>query len=288
MPTRLPREPVHALVLAALAAVVTLILIAAGGGGTNSPLPQGAPSWKGLAGAQRPRVAVGQRVIVLLNAASLADRLGDVGGLATDEQERQWSATALSSQKLLISRLAVQGVGVQPEYSYTRTVNGFSAAFDSNGLALLERAAEVAGVYPVRAAYPASIPSALTSDLAPGFGRPPELGLSSADGRGVTVALSEPFAAFADGPLAQAAAGALRLDTLVVVPAGNDGAAGPLYGSISGPGGAPAALTVGAADLRARYAYARVVLRAGLAVEFDQVVPLAAPAIPRAAVDRSE
>src|SRR5438105_12752520 len=58
------------------------------------------------------------------------------------------------------------------------------------------------------------------------------------------VALSEPFAAFADGPLAQAAAGALRLDTLVVVPAGNDGAAGPLYGSISGPGGAPAALTV--------------------------------------------
>src|SRR2546425_13263210 len=89
MPTRLPREPVQALVLAALAAVVTLILIAAGGGGTNSPLPQGAPSWKGLAGAQRPRVAVGQRVIVLLNAASLADRLGDGGGPATDAQERR-------------------------------------------------------------------------------------------------------------------------------------------------------------------------------------------------------
>ena len=40
------------------------------------------------------------------------------------------------------------------------------------------------------------------------------------------------------------------LDMLVVVPAGNDGRAGPSYGSIAGPGGAPAALTVAAADGR--------------------------------------
>ena len=33
--------------------------------------------------------------------------------------------------------------------------------------------------------------------------------------------------------------GAARLDTLVVVPAGNEGPAGPSYGSIGGPGGAP-------------------------------------------------
>ena len=165
MPTRLPREPVHALTLAALAAAVTFILIAAGGSGTNTPAPQSAPSWKGLAGSQRSRVAVGQRAIVLLNSPSLADRLGDVGGLATDEQERRWTATALASQKLLISRLAAQGVAVQPEYSYTRVVNGFSAAFDANGLALLERAPEVIGVYPVRAAYPAAFPSRLTSQL---------------------------------------------------------------------------------------------------------------------------
>src|SRR5438132_14196635 len=119
MHTRLPREPVHALTLAVLAAVVTLILIAAGGHRASTPARQAAPSWKGLAGMQRPRVAVGQRVIVLLKSPSLADRLGNVGGLATDEQERRWTATALASQKLLISRLAVQGVGVQPEYSYT-------------------------------------------------------------------------------------------------------------------------------------------------------------------------
>ncbi len=48
----------------------------------------------------------------------------------------------------------------------------------------------------------------------------------------------------------RAAAGAVALDTLVVAPAGNDGPAGPGYGSIGAPGGAPAALAVGAIDAR--------------------------------------
>ena len=64
------------------------------------------------------------------------------------------------------------------------------------------------------------------------------------------VGFAEPYAAFAESPASRAVKGALALDTLVVAPAGNDGPAGPIYGSISGPGGAPAALTVGAADLR--------------------------------------
>src|SRR5207253_2967920 len=38
------------------------------------------------------------------------------------------------------------------------------------------------------------------------------------------VALAEPYGAFAEGPSARAAKGALALDTLVVAPAGNDGA----------------------------------------------------------------
>src|SRR5206468_3410632 len=180
MPTRLPREPVHAVMLAAIAAVVTLILIAAGGHGSASPSRLVTPSWKGLAGSQRPRVAVGQRVVVLLTAPSLADRLGNVGGLATDEQERRWTATALAAQKLLISRLAAQGVAVQPEYSYTRVVNGFSAAFDANGLALLERAPEVAGVYPVRAAYPATTASAAGAGATQSEA-PTNIGLSGID-----------------------------------------------------------------------------------------------------------
>ena len=52
------------------------------------------------------------------------------------------------------------------------------------------------------------------------------------------------------GPEARAAAGALALDTLVVAPSGNDGTAAAGYGDIAGPGGAPAALTVGALDAR--------------------------------------
>jgi len=185
MPTRRPREPFYVLPLALLAAVTTLVLIAAGGRGAPTVVRGAAGSWKGLAGDQRPRVAVGQRMIVLLKAPALADRVGVAGGLVTSEQEREWSRGALATQKLLISRLGVQGVVVQPEYSYTRVVNGFSAAFDANGLAVLERAPEVAGVYPVRAAYPAS----QTASLLPATAYRPPVGLSDRDGRGIRIAL---------------------------------------------------------------------------------------------------
>jgi subtilisin family serine protease len=406
MRTRPRPEPFLVLPLAALVAASTLVLIAAGGRGGGTHPARVVPSWQGLAGAQRPRVAVGQRMIVLLQAPALADRLAVVGGLATSEQERRWTESAVASQKLLISRLGLEGVAVEPEYSFTHVVNGFSAAFDANGLALLERAPEVAGVFPVRPMYPATIGTG-TADLAPRFAQPAHVGLSGIDGRGVTVALldtgvdraqpflrgrvtngsdivggdegaaaapnpdtpallerhgtemaglvvgsggpggmagiapgasllpirvagwqrdasgqwsvfgrtdqllagleravdpngdgdahdaarialvalAEPFAAFTDSPLARAAQGAFRLDTLVVAAAGNDGPAGPAYGSISGPGGAPAALTVGAADLRAQFGEARIVLRAGLSVEYDHVVPLAGARMPRSPVD---
>ena len=52
------------------------------------------------------------------------------------------------------------------------------------------------------------------------------------------IGLAEPFASFADSPESRAVEGALALDTLVVAPAGNDGAAGPLYGSLGGPSAA--------------------------------------------------
>jgi subtilisin family serine protease len=401
MRTRRSREPFNALVLAALAVVVTAVLIAAGGGNDRHPAPVGEPSWQGLAGAQRPRVAVGQRVIVVLKAPALAERVGNAGGLATSEDEQRWTETAVAAQKLLVARLRVEGVVAQPEFSYTHTINGFSAAFDARGIALLERAPEVAGVYPIRAAYPATI------DLGAQSAQRPGIVLSDRDGRGVSIALldtgvdrahpflrgrvttgidvvggdpdasaapqpdaaselethgtemagllvgsggpgalagvapgatllpirvagwqrdasarwavyarsdqllagieravdpnddgdahdaarvalvgvAEPFAGFADSPLALAVAGAMRLDTLVVAPAGNDGPVGPGYGSIAAPGGAPAALTVGALDLRPRYGEARVVLRDGLHVEFDGMRPLASAVAPTGALD---
>jgi subtilisin family serine protease len=88
------------------------------------------------------------------------------------------------------------------------------------------------------------------------------------------VGVVEPYASFADGPLARGIAGATALDTLVVVPAGNDGRAGPSYGSIAGPGGAPDALTVAASDARPATPTVRVLVRAGLRVLFEGPVPL--------------
>ena len=401
--TRTPRlsESGHIVPLTLLALAATLVLVAAGGQTTRragAAAAGGAPSWRGLVGS-RPRVSIGQRVIVILKTPSLAQRVARAGGRVTDRQERAWSNNTLAAQRLLISRLAVQGIAIHPEYTYTRTLDGFSAAVDPAAIPLLERDEDVAGVYPVRAAYPAAVSSSVlaSAEFAPGGGHRTEIGISGVDGRGVTVALldtgvdrslaylrgrllpgidvvgddpnalaarkpddpatleqhgtamagllvgaggpsglagvatgatvlpirvagwqldatgrwaiysrtdqvlagleravdpnddgdahdaarialvalAEPYAGFADGPEARAAAGALALDTLVIAAAGNDGAAGPGYGSIAGLGGSAAALTVGALDARRETVTVRVVVRSGLRVLLDRTLPLA-------------
>ncbi len=88
------------------------------------------------------------------------------------------------------------------------------------------------------------------------------------------IGMVEPYAAFADGPLPRAITGAADLDMLVIVPAGNDGQAGPGYGSVAGPGGALDAVTVGAADGRLAAPTVRVLVRAGLRVLYEADVPL--------------
>ena len=88
------------------------------------------------------------------------------------------------------------------------------------------------------------------------------------------------YAAFAQGPEAIAVQGALDLNTLVVTPAGNDGNAGPTFGSVAGPAGAPGALAVGATDARSVQPRVRVVLRSGLNVILDRDLPLLGPVAP--------
>ena len=399
------REAPQLGLLAGLALAATLLTVGAGAGSAgHEQETQDASSWRGLVGTPREQVAVGQRVIVVLNSPSLADRMAAAGGQATEAQQRRWTAAALAADNLLIARLAQEGVRVRPEHRYARVLTGFSAALDPRAVAFLERAPEVVGVYPVRVTYPASVSSTLIEKggLAPGVASRPDISLPGANGRGVTIALldtgvdathpyvlgqvapgydvvgntrnttarpspddptrlerhgtemagllvgsegpgkmngvapgatvlpirvagwqteangrwalygrtdqliagleravdpnldgvaldaarialigvAEPFAAFEDSPSARAVAGALRLDTLVVAPAGNDGRAGPGYGSISGPGGSRAALTVGAADLRDASASVRVVARVGLGTLFDQRLPLAGAVVP--------
>ena len=298
---------------------------------------------------------------------------------------------------------------VHPDYSFARVLNGFSAVLDPSAIPLIERDDDVAGVYPVRIAYPSTISTDVLSraDFGPGSGHRPEIGISGVDGRGVTIALldtgvdpavpylrgrildgidviggnsgalaaakpddssqlerhgtqmagllvgaggpsglagvatgasvlpirvagwqpdslghwaiyarsdqiiagleravdpnddgdahdaarialialAEPFAGFTDGPEARAAAGALALDTLVVAPSGNDGASGAGYGDIAGPGGAPAALTVGALDARTQADEARIVVRAGLATLLDTTTSLSGAVSPAKRLD---
>jgi minor extracellular serine protease Vpr len=395
--------------VALVAAGALLLVVAAGGTDSRTPtFSASASAWRGLVG-QRPTVAVGQRAIVVLKAPSLAQRVAQAGGRASDSQERAWTAAAIAAQRQVFATLGTYGIQTRVEFSFARVLNGFSAALDARAVALLERNPDVAGVFPVRVAYPASTSSDLLADkeLAQGAGSRPAISLPGFDGRGVTIALLDtgvdrshpylrgrildgidvvgeslgalprgkpddparlerhgtemagilvgaggpdglhgvapgasvvpirvagwqhdvtgswavyartdqliagleravdpnldgdahdaarvaviplaaPYAAFADAPDARAVEGALDLDTLVVTSAGNDGPAGPGYGSISSPGAAPQGLTVGAVDLRPKAAEVRVVLRSGLRILEDRVAPLAGAVVPGKGVE---
>jgi subtilase family protein/peptidase inhibitor I9 len=391
---RVPRRSAALFVVAAFAVALAAVV---GAPGRDATVASSVVSWRGLVGDERAAVPNGQRMIVVLQTPSVAQRLAKVR-YATEAQERSWASQALAAQQQVLTTLAAQGIGVQPEFNYSRVLNGFAAALDPRAVALLEHMPEVVGVYPVRTAFPASESESLLSSSR--FGRASGhraiAELPGYDGRGVTIALldtgvdqahpylrarilpgidivdrktdatarpnpldpgqierhgtelagilvgaggprglhgvapgatvlpirvagwqptadgrqlvyarsdqliagldravdpngdgdahdavrvalvgvAEPYAAFADGPEARAVQGALDLNTLVVVPAGNDGGAGPSFGSVAGPGGAAAALTVAATDARAVLPRVRVVLRRGLDVIFDSKVPL--------------
>src|SRR6185437_7629043 len=115
---RTPRaEPRHALILALVAVAATAVLLTTGGKGASQSLAPAtsAAGWRGLVGS-RPRVALGQRVIVVLKTPSLAERVAAAGGLVRTESERGWTKAVLSAERLLVSRLALNGVVVHPDY----------------------------------------------------------------------------------------------------------------------------------------------------------------------------
>lgn len=384
-------------------AAVSVGLVAVMSAGGNSGSAIGPVSWRGLVGDPRVPVDASQRMIVVLNTPSVAQRLARAR-YATEAQERSWTSEVYAAQQQVLTTLATQGITVTPDFSYARVLDGFAAQLDPRAVSLLENLPEVAGVYPVRATYPASVSEDLlaTKEYGPSSGHRANIDLPGYDGRGVTIALldtgvdlahpylrnhvlagidivghgddataqadpqdpsqlerhgtemagllvgaagpgglqgvapgatvlpirvagwqtaadgtsqvfgrsdqliagldravdpngdgdahdavrvalvgvAEPYAAFTDGPEAIAVQGALDLNTLVVAPAGNDGVAGPSFGSVAGPAGAPGALAVGATDSRASEPRVRVVLRRGLDVIFDGMLPLVGPVGP--------
>jgi len=167
-------------------AVVLGLSLRGSGGGDQS----GANDWAGLAGSPRSNVSIGERVIVVLHAQSLADHVAAAGGLASDEQERAWSAEASADQKTIITKLALRGASIDPELSFTRVINGFSAALDAGTIAVLERSEEVRAIYQVRVTYPTSLDvKSLGNPAALVRGYHTQVALAPYDGRGVTIAL---------------------------------------------------------------------------------------------------
>ena len=132
-------------------------------------------------------------MIVVMKTASLADRIAAHEGVVSATREREWTSSVLAQQRLLRSRLQLQGVEIHPEFNFARVIAGFSAALDATAVSLLERDSAVQGVYPVRVAYPASVSSDALERraLASSVGNA-ELSLSGYDGRAVTIAPSTP------------------------------------------------------------------------------------------------
>jgi subtilisin family serine protease len=415
----LSRAAVGLLGLAAVAAVLVFVVLP--GGSEQSARTRGTGAWAGLVGGARSPVPIGERMIVLLQTPSVAERVAKVH-YATEAQERAWWAEANAAQKQVLLKLASIGVAVDPDYTYHAVIDGFSAVLDPRAVSLLQQMKEVAGIFPVRATYPASLSEHALAHPSWGAasGHRPASTLPGSTGRGVTIALLdtgvddahpylrgqvlpgydvlapgaaaavhrnpqdvsqlerhgtelagilvgrddrgglhgvapgatvlpirvagwqaaadgrylvygrsdqliagldravdpngdgdahdavriallgvvEPYGAFTDDPEALAVQGALDLDTVVVVPAGNDGEAGPAFGSIAGPGASPAAIAVAATDSRAELPRVHVVLRRGLDVILDEALPLLGSgtasgpltlqvAIPRATTGRS-
>src|SRR5579884_2775990 len=284
-----------ALALGAFAAAL-LLGVASGGGASPPPLAQ-VPGWHGFVGDPRPAVSLGDRMIVVLETPSVAQRLARAR-YATEAQERSWTAQAMAAQQQVLTTLATAGIVVTPDERFARVLDGFSATLDPRAVALLERDQDVAGVYPVRAAFPTtSSRSALVrgdvGELAGSF-------LPGDDGRGVTVALLDTGVDLAHpylrrhvlpgidvlGGSRDAHAQPDPQDPTRVERHGTelagivDGAAGPTFGSVAGPAGAPDAVAVAADDARPQLDEARVVLRRGLDVLYDSVQPLLGPVVP--------
>ena len=134
-PPRPEKRLRRALVLGvyALAAIVVAVVPAVGGAG-ETLVRSAVSAWNGLFG-DRPRAPVGQRMIVVLRAPSVADRVAAAGGTPSQSRLQSWAARAEESQHVLVADLNLRGVPVKPLRTFALTLNGFSAVLDARSVA---------------------------------------------------------------------------------------------------------------------------------------------------------
>src|SRR5262249_60713914 len=158
---RLLRRPEPPIALRAAIGVGAWLRARHSGTPETTPTTAAPASWSGLVGTARPAVDLSGRYIVVLKTPSVAQRVAKVQ-VATESAERRWTAEAFAAQQQVLTQLARHGLSVRPDYSFARVLDGFSGALDPRAVELLEHNREVAGVYAVRAAYPASLATART------------------------------------------------------------------------------------------------------------------------------
>ena len=182
---RMPRRPRGTRGLAAVAlAAVALVSVGAVQGAGESFGRAASQAWHAVFG-ERGGTAWEQRVIVVLEAPSLADRMAAEEEAGAADQ-RRWTAEAEGAQQLLLAGLRERGVTIRREQVFTRTFSGFSARVDARALAELERATGIVGIYPVRTVYPAA---SLRPDFGEGRSPGAQVALPGFDGSGVVIAL---------------------------------------------------------------------------------------------------
>src|SRR2546430_15720307 len=122
--------------------VLAATLLAVGFGVSSErqrSLTSQASSWRGLVGAPRVSAPEDQRALVVLKAPSLAQRVAANGGLATQQQEHNWTRDATIAQRQLLTALSLHRILPRAGFSFTRVLHQLSPPLDALAIARPER-----------------------------------------------------------------------------------------------------------------------------------------------------
>ena len=143
-----------------LAGAIVAAAVVASGGHASKRRPPATPaaSWQGPSAPRAPR------------SRRPADDRRDAGAVPRParpgrgrHRERRagtpLDGSGVSAQQDVLLQLDTKGIFIKPELRFTRVLDGFSANLEASTVPVLERMPQIAGVYRVRAAYPATVTS---------------------------------------------------------------------------------------------------------------------------------